>query len=372
MRIVIAMSGGVDSSVAAARLVDEGHDVIGITLHLWDDPNPAAQSRCCAPEDIRDARRVADHLRFPHYVLDRRETFSRKIVDPFVDAYLAGYTPSPCAVCNQHIKIPALLRAAQLMGADAIATGHYARIVHRESGPRIARGIDRHKDQSYFLFALDSPTLSRLRLPLGRDTKEQVRREASARGLAGAHKGESQDLCFVQDGGYARFVQERAPERIRRGWIIDPRGRKLAAHDGIHNFTLGQRKGLGVALGRPVFVVRIEGATGNVVVDDEDASRVRVVTVDSPVIAAGVGMPTRAWVQVRYRDAGAEAELNLRPDGSLEILFERPVRAASPGQFAVAYVDDEVVAGGRIASVGRDPESGPVDCTEAVRGGKIV
>ncbi len=371
MRIVIAMSGGVDSSVAAARLVDEGHDVIGITLHLWEDPNPAAQSRCCAPEDIRDARRVADLLRFPHYVLDRREVFTREIVEPFVDAYLAGHTPSPCAICNQHIKIPALLRSAQLMGADAIATGHYARIVLRDGGPRIARGTDRRKDQSYFLFALAPATLSRLRLPLGQDTKEQVRREALARGLVGAHKGESQDLCFVPDGGYGRFVQQRAPDRIRRGWILDTRGRKLAAHDGIHNFTLGQRKGLGIALGRPVFVVRIDPATGNVVVDDEDAARVRTVTVEAPVIAAGVQLPARARVQVRYRDAGAEAELKLRTDGCLEVLFEEPVRAASPGQFAVAYVDDEVVAGGRIRSVGLGPERGPGDCVEAVSSGKI-
>lgn len=371
MRIVIAMSGGVDSSVAAARLVDEGHDVIGVTLHLWEDPDSSAQSRCCAPEDIRDARRVADHLRFPHYVLDRRETFLREIVDPFVDAYLAGHTPSPCAICNQQIKIPALLRAAQLMGADAIATGHYARIVHHEHGPRIARGIDRRKDQSYFLFALDPPTLSRLQLPLGHDTKEQVRREAMARGLVGAHKGESQDLCFVPDGGYARFVQERAPERIRRGWVIDRRGRKLATHDGIHNFTLGQRKGLGIALGHPVFVARIEPDTGNVVVDDEQASQVLAATVDAPVVAAGVQMPTDALVQVRYRDLGAKAKLDLRPDGSLQILFEQPVRAASPGQFAVGYVGDEVVVGGRITWAGREPESPPVDCTQAVRDGKI-
>lgn len=353
-RIVVAMSGGVDSSVAAARLVDEGLEVIGITLHLWDDPDPAAQSRCCAPEDIRDARRVADQLGFPHYSLDRRELFARSIVEPFVQAYLSGRTPSPCATCNQVIKIPALLHAARLMGADAVATGHYARIVAHREGLRIARGVDATKDQSYFLCALDQPTLQRLRLPLGNDTKDIVRREALERRLVGAHKGESQDLCFVQHDGYARFVQARAGERVRTGWIVDAEGNRLARHDGIHRFTLGQRKGLGVAVGRPVFVARIDPASGDVVVDDESAILVRRVVVGEAVIAAGVVLPTEARVQVRYRHAGAPATLTQSSDGALQVTFARAVRAPSPGQFAVAYAGDEVVAGGIITQVQRE------------------
>jgi tRNA-uridine 2-sulfurtransferase len=354
-RIVVAMSGGVDSSVAAARLVDEGHEVVGITLHLWDDPDPAAQSRCCAPEDIRDARRVADQLGFPHYSLDRKDVFAREIVEPFVDAYLSGRTPSPCATCNQVIKIPALLRAARLMGAEAIATGHYARVVQHAQGLRIARGVDRTKDQSYFLCALDQGTLSKLRLPLGDETKERVRREALARGLVGAHKGESQDLCFVQDGGYVRFVEDRGRARLRPGRILDADGRELGAHEGIHRFTLGQRKGLGVAAGRPVFVSRIDADSGDVVVDDEAAILVHRIVVADPVVAVGVSLPVQALVQVRYRHAGAPATLSRAEDGALVVSFERPVRAASPGQFAVAYMDDEVVAGGIISSVGGGP-----------------
>jgi len=350
-RVVVAMSGGVDSSVAAARLVDQGFQVIGVTLHLWENANPAMQSRCCAPEDVRDARRVADQLGFPHYSLDRRELFTHEIVDPFVDAYLSGRTPSPCATCNQRIKIPALLRFAQMIGATAVATGHYARVVQGPDGPRVARGTDRHKDQSYFLSMLDVPTLHMLRLPLGSDTKDKVREEAARRGLVGAGKGESQDLCFVPDGSYARFVEERAGDRVRPGWVVDGSGRRLGPHEGIHRFTLGQRKGLGVAAGRPVFVTRIDAEQALVVVEDEGAGRVEAVTIAEPTIAAGVALPLRATLQVRYRDAGASVLLERDDGGAVRAVFDVPIRAASPGQLAVAYVDDEVVAGGTITGV---------------------
>ena len=348
-RIVIAMSGGLDSSVAAARLVDEGYEVIGVTLHLWENADPALQSRCCAPEDRRDARRVADQLGFPHYTLDRREQFGREIVEPFVDAYLTGRTPSPCGPCNERIKIPALLRFAQLIDAPFVATGHYARIVGKES-PRLARGVDRRKDQSYFLSTLDACTLRRLRLPLGQDTKEQVRAEAIRRGLVGSSKGESQDLCFVPDGSYARFVAERAGERVRPGWVVDENGRRLARHEGIHHFTLGQRKGLGIAVGRAVFVTRIDAEQGLVVVQDAGAGRVTAVTIARPTLALGVELPVHAVLQVRYRDGGAAAWLDMTDDGCVRARFDEPIRCASPGQLAVAYVDDEVVLGGTITA----------------------
>lgn len=354
MRVVIAMSGGVDSSVAAAKLVDEGHEVIGMTLVLWDGSNPEDRDLSSVSQDVRDAQRVAHLLGFPHHVLDWRQVFRKKIIDPFVQSYLHGITPSPCARCNQKIKLPALLDTARQMNADGIATGHYARVVNRPHGPRIARGLDPSKDQSYFLFALDTSTLSKLELPLGEQTKESVRREALDRGLVGDDQRESQDLCFLPDGNYARFVRQWAPEGIRDGWFVDTQGRKLAPHRGIHNFTLGQRKGLGFSIGRPLFVKRIDPITGTVVVDDKPSNQVRTIRIASPKVAAGVQLPLRALVQVRYQDAGVMADLRMCRDDHLEAVFEQSVSVVSPGQYAVAYVDDEVVAGGVIESFQSD------------------
>ena len=354
-RIVMAMSGGVDSSVAAARLVDEGHQVVGVTLHLWDEPDDLE------PSAIRDARRVAHQLGIPHHVLDQRELFAQQVVEPFVDAYLSGSTPSPCATCNWRIKIPALERVAQSMGAEAVATGHYARVVAGPAGLRIARGSDPRKDQSYFLCMLGQQSLRRLLLPLGCDTKRAVRGEALERGLEVAHRQESQDLCFVSDGDYGRFVRERAGNRVLCGWIVDAQGKRLARHDGIHRFTLGQRKGVGVAVGRPVFVVRVDASSGDVVVGDESAVMVRRVVVAEPTLGAGVQLPCEALVQVRYRHEGVPARLVPGDHGALEVHFERPVRAPSPGQYAVGYCGDEVIAGGII--VGLDG-SGPTAVAE--------
>lgn len=350
-RILIGMSGGVDSSVAAARLVDLRFDVVGVTLHLWDEPDPALRSRCCAPEDIRDAKRVADQLGIPHYTIDRRELFSEQVVRPFVDSYLAGTTPSPCTRCNATIKMPVLLRLARLMGASLIATGHYARVVCDQRGyRRVARGVDRTKDQSYFLYGIAPAVLDALVLPLGECTKAEVREEALRRGLVGATKGESQDLCMVPDGSYAAFVEQRAADALRPGRIVDRHGNVLAKHDGIHRFTIGQRKGIGVAVGRPVFVTHIDAASATVVVDDESALLAGTVTVARATLAAGVELPADAVVQVRYRHAGAPARLVSKGEG-LRIEFEQPVRAASPGQVAVAYRDDMVLGGGVISGV---------------------
>jgi len=352
-RVLVAMSGGVDSSVAAARLVDAGYDVVGVTLHLWEGPEEGAPSRCCAPEDVRDARRVADHLRFPHYAFDRRSLFRSTVVDPFVDAYLQGRTPSPCATCNRMIKFPALLELARWMDASWVATGHYARVITTPDGHRrIARGVDHDKDQSYFLYALHAEALNKLLLPLGSDSKAVVRKEALDRGLVGADKGESQDLCFVADGSYASFVEQRAGDRLRPGWIVDTSGRRLTPHSGVHRYTIGQRKGLGVATGRPVFVSSIDGATGTVTVEEAGASRVAELIVKEPVVVPAWKLPGKALVQVRYRHEGQSATLSMHHD-SLRIAFDTPVRAASAGQVAVAYEGDVVVAGGAITEVVR-------------------
>lgn len=357
-RVLIAMSGGVDSAVAAARLVDDGHDVVGVTLHLWDYPNagPGAHGRCCAPEDQYDARRTADALSIPHYTFDRRELFKRTVVDPFVEAYIAGVTPSPCAACNRGVKIGELVLLADRLGAGKVATGHYARIGRSAGGaPHIREGVDGSKDQSYFLYATGRDQLERLLFPLGESTKAEVRAEALARRLPGAAKGESQELCFVGAGAhaYASFVEERARGRLRPGPIIDSDGRVVGHHDGVHRFTIGQRKGLGVAIGRPAFVTSIEPESGTVRLGDESDLSSTEASIEDIVLAPGVELPVEARVRVRYRHEGAAGLVERAlegPSGQLRarIRFAAPVRAVSRGQVAVFYDGDRVLGGGRI------------------------
>jgi tRNA-specific 2-thiouridylase len=359
-RIVVAMSGGVDSSVAAARLFDAGHDVVGVTLHLWDyEEAPAvggrSHGRCCAPEDQYDARRVADAVGFPHFTFDRRALFAETVVGPFVDAYLAGETPSPCTACNRGVKLGELFALADRLGASKVATGHYARIARTADGvPRLARGADAAKDQSYFLYASPRAWLERLVFPLGESTKGEVRAEAVARRLPGAGKGESQELCFVGAGqhAYADFVAERAPSRVRPGPIVDDAGHVVGTHQGVHRFTIGQRKGLGVALGTPAFVTRIDPETATVHLGGEEGLRARAATLCDVVLAEGVSMPTRARVRVRYRHAGDGALVRADGEGGAVVVFDRPVRAVTRGQIAVLYDDggDCVLGGGRIGA----------------------
>ncbi len=299
------MSGGVDSAVAAARLVDAGHEVVGVTLHLWDYPEagegePGAHGRCCAPEDQYDARRTADTLGIAHYTFDRRELFAKTVVEPFVDAYIAGETPSPCAACNRGVKIAELVTLADRLGAAHVATGHYARMGRTDDGiPFIREGLDGTKDQSYFLYATNHAQLERLVFPLGESTKAEVRAEAVVRKLPGATKGESQELCFVGAGqhAYTSFVEERAEKdgkrRLRPGPIVDRDGRRVGMHDGVHRFTIGQRKGLGVALGRPAFVTGIDAETATVRLGDEDDLLSSEAAIEDVVVAPGRGITAR-------------------------------------------------------------------------------
>jgi tRNA-specific 2-thiouridylase len=361
-RILVAMSGGVDSSVAAARLLDAGHDVVGVTLHLWDyeeQPSPGGRShgRCCAPEDQYDARRVADALGFPHFTFDRRALFARTVVEPFVEAYLSGETPSPCTACNRGVKLGELFPLADRLGASKVATGHYARIVSRVEGEagdvlRLAMGADAAKDQSYFLYASPRAWLERLVFPLGESTKGEVRAEALARRLPGAGKGESQELCFVGAGAhaYADFVAERAAARVRPGPIVDEAGRVVGAHEGVHRFTIGQRKGLGVALGNPAFVTRIDPERATVHLGSEEALRAGGATLSDIVLGEGVSLPTRARVRVRYRHEGDGALVRDEGGGRATVTFDHPVRAVTRGQIAVLYDGDCVLGGGRIAN----------------------
>jgi tRNA-uridine 2-sulfurtransferase len=358
------MSGGVDSSVAAARLHDAGHQVIGVTLHLWDYPEgPRAHGRCCAPEDQYDAMRTADALGFAHYTFDRRELFARAVVEPFVAAYVEGETPSPCSTCNRSIKLAELFSLADRFAAERVATGHYARVVPDEQSgvARLATAFDRSKDQSYFLYATPVEWLERLVFPLGESTKRVIRDEAIARGLPGARKGESQELCFVGAGthAYAEFVAERAPERIRPGPIFDEGGAQVGVHDGVHRFTIGQRRGLGVALGRPVFVTRIDAERAAVHLGGDDALHAIGADIADLALAVGTSLPLRARVRVRYRHEGDDAVVSARPGpGEARIVFDRPVRAVTCGQVAVFYSGDRVLGGGRITKALRADDLG--------------
>jgi tRNA-specific 2-thiouridylase len=348
-RVLVAMSGGVDSSVAAARLVRAGFDVVGVTLHLWDYPETGSpQGRCCAPEDVHDARRVADVLGFPHYAFDRRELFRSEVVDPFVDSYLSGETPSPCVRCNRGVKIRELCRLADRLGAAAIATGHYARIERDGNSVFLARARDRRKDQSYFLHMLPPDVLSRLRFPLGDALKAEVRQEALDLGLPGANKGESQELCFVPSGRYSEFVAKERPERVRPGPIIDGSGRTLAEHAGIHGFTIGQRRNLGVATGERSYVVDVDAEHGVVRLGPRAALVSRSAMLSDVSLAPGVTLPRQVSVAVRYRGEPVRAELAQIDGARWRVTFREPVSAVVKGQFAVFYDGDRVLGGGQI------------------------
>lgn len=347
-RVLIAMSGGVDSSVAAARLVAAGHEVIGVTLHLWDYPDDGSvRGRCCAPEDLHDARRVADRLGIPHYAYDRRQLFEREVVAPFVESYLAGETPSPCVRCNRGVKVRELLQIADDLAADLVATGHYARIDARQSPVRLLRARDRGKDQSYFLHMLPPETLARLTFPLGDSDKAEVRAEALALALPGADKGESQELCFVAEGRYDALVVERAGARVRPGAIVDEQGQRLGTHHGIHAFTVGQRRHLGVAVGERRYVVGLDAAEGLVRLGPRAALLAGGARLKDVHLAPDVRLPLACEVAVRYRGRAHPARV-LSANGGVEVRFEEPVQAVVPGQVAVLYAGERVLGGGSI------------------------
>jgi tRNA-specific 2-thiouridylase len=346
-RVLVAMSGGVDSSVAAAVLKAQGYDVVGVTLHLWDYPDDGSvRGRCCAPEDVHDARRVADRLGFPHYAFDRRELFQREVIAPFVDSYVGGETPSPCVRCNRGVKLPEVLALSEKLGADHVATGHYARIVEHGGRFELHRARDLAKDQSYFLHMLGQRALGRLLFPLGELDKASVRERARELALPGAEKGESQELCFVPTGRYDTFVAERARGRLRPGPIVDDTGRPVGQHDGVHGFTVGQRKNLGVSLGKRAYVTAIEPDTATVRLGQRDALLAGGALVADPVLADGVELPFTAGVMVRYRGTPVPARVT-RATSGLRVEFEEPLTAVVPGQYAV-FLDGERVLGGGV------------------------
>ncbi len=351
-RVVVAMSGGVDSSVAAALLAEQGFDVVGVTLRLAGDG-----SRCCSLEDAEDARRVAERLGIRFYVADYAARFRSEVIEAFADDYLAGRTPIPCVSCNQRFKFRYLLDRARALGAASVATGHYARVARGPNGRlRLRRAVDRHKDQSYFLFDLDQERLGRIRFPLGALEKRHVRARARALGLATADKPESQEICFVPDGDYARVVEEVRPERRPgAGEIVDEAGRLLGRHAGVHHFTVGQRRGLGVASDRRLYVTRIDAAANRVVVGDAEAVRFREAQLAgvSWIAGAAPARPVHARVHVRHRHPGTPARVEPGSDGRARVRFQEPVTAVAPGQAAVFYAGDELLGGGWIQAAHR-------------------
>jgi tRNA-uridine 2-sulfurtransferase len=347
MRVVVAMSGGVDSSAAAALLVEQGHEVLGITLRVWSYEGAARCGSCCSPDDIDDARGVASKLGIPFYVADAEELFKHRVVQPFVQSYLDGKTPVPCVACNRDVKFDFLLARARALGAR-LATGHYARIERIGGAHRLLRAADPAKDQSYFLFTLRQEALAELEFPVGGLTKAEVRAIAQRHGLPTSEKPESMEICFVSDGDYAGFV-ERIAGPQPEGPVVDGRGQVLARHAGVHRFTVGQRRGLGVSAGQPLYVQRIDAGAGAVVVGPAEGLQRSEFTVLQPSWVERSPSPDeRVQVRIRHRHAGAPARVVSADGNCLRVRTDEPVRAVTPGQAAVFYRGDEVLGGGWI------------------------
>ncbi|HSE97134.1 MAG TPA: tRNA 2-thiouridine(34) synthase MnmA [Blastocatellia bacterium] len=370
MIVAVAMSGGVDSSVAAALLKERGDQVVGFTMQLWNqrrrigpdrEPQP---SRCCSLDDVYDARRVAEEMGFPFYVLNLEEEFERAVVRPFVEDYLSGRTPIPCVSCNTRLKFARLVKMARQVGAERVATGHYARVEYNERSGRfiLKKGRDLSKDQSYFLFEMTQKQLACAEFPLGGMTKQDVRDIARRMGLNTAEKPESQEICFVPDGDYAGFVEDYAryemgePAAMKgaldRGEIATPDGRVIGGHAGLHRYTVGQRRGIGVASDEPLYVVKIDVPRNRLVVGRKQD------LYGSALLATGVNWiaipppeePVRAGVKIRYRAREAKATITPVSASSVRILFDEPQPAITPGQAAVFYDGETITGGGWIAS----------------------
>jgi len=366
MKIAVAMSGGVDSSAAAAILKQQGHELVGFTMQLWnqrrglsvDENGDPLPSRCCSLDDVYDARRVAEELGFPFYVLNLEREFERDVVAPFVASYLKGETPIPCVSCNSRLKFASLDRLAASLGCEKVATGHYARVEYDTTSNRyrLLRGLNSQKDQSYFLWELTQDQLSRALFPLGEMSKPEVREVARQSQLAIAEKRESQEICFVPDGDYAGFIDryldaEGSGEQIpSRGELVDSQGRVVGTHTGIHRYTVGQRRGIGISAERPLYVISIDAAKNQVAVGSADELLSGEMTAAGVnwIASDGSGEAVRAEVRVRYRHEAAPATIIPVTGERARVTFDEPQRAITAGQATVFYRGDEVLGGGWI------------------------
>ena len=362
--VAVAMSGGVDSSTVAAVLLQQGRPIVGLTMQLWNQRRlpelqgeGPAQHRCCSLDDVYDAKRVAQHLNFPHYVVNLEDQFEQRVVRPFVEQYLAGRTPIACTNCNTDVKFEPLLLMARQIGAERLATGHYARIRHNEQTGRyeLLRARDDSKDQSYFLWGLTQEQLSRSEFPLGELTKEEVRALAREVNLPVAEKPESMELCFVPNGNYVQFIHAYSRELGKpisdaEGDIVTEDGTVLGRHTGVHNYTIGQRKGLGFATGKPVYVLAIDPEKNRVVVGEDDSLRTTSFEIENVnwISIAEPAAPLRAQVKIRHKHDPSPATIEALPGNRARITFDAPQRAITPGQAAAIYSGDTVLAGGWI------------------------